>query len=489
MFQIGRRRPYRRVNVQIQQGKEFFVLNRNAMNKERTKKQKTKNVLEMPIVNPYSAGIDISDKEHVVAVPEGLSDKRVTAFGAMTSDLEALASWLEGCEIDTVAMESTGVYWKPLFQLLVSRGFEVYLVNAAHIKNLTGRKDDENDAMWIQKLHSCGLLKTSYLPGEQQDELRTLTRYRRTLTEDCSRFINRMQKALELMNIKFHTVINDITGKTGTAVIEAIIGGERDAHNFLPFIDPRIKASPEAIVKSLEGYWRSDHLFTLKESYAMYKIYKEKIAACDSEIEKHLLRWEASCNEGEIAPKGEKAKEGPAKRTKKQKHKGCPQFDTRSYLEKIHGTDVLAIFGLSETSGLELLAEVGTDMGKWKNEKHFVSWLNLCPNNKISGGKLISSRLFDKHPNPGSEAFRHAANGVQNMDNWLGDYFRRMKAKGGHKYAIVATANKLATIYYKMVRFKKEFIPVDLTDYRAKYKQAKISYLERKLAQLKAEAA
>ncbi len=459
------------------------------MNKEKAKKQKTKNVLEMPIVNPYSAGIDISDTEHVAAVAEGLCSKRVQAFGSMTSDLEMLASWLEECEVDTVAMESTGVYWKALFQLLVSRGFEVYLVNAAHIKNVTGRKDDENDAMWIQKLHSCGLLKSSYLPDAQQDELRTLTRYRRTLTEDSSRFVNRMQKALELMNIKFHTVINDITGKTGTAVIEAIVGGQRDARNFLPFIDPRIKASPEIIVKSLEGNWRSDHLFTLKESYAMYKIYKERIAACDSEIEKHLQCWEAACNEGEISAKEERAKETPVKKTKKQKHKNHPQFDTRAYLEKIHGVDVLAIFGLSETSGLELLAETGTDLGKWKDEKHFVSWLNLCPNNKISGGKLISSRLFDKHPNPASEAFRHAANALQKMDNWLGDYFRRMKAKGGNRYAIVATANKLATIYYKMVRFKKEFTPIDITDYRAKYKQAKISYLERKLAQLKAEAA
>jgi len=473
----------------IQRGKELFVLKHNTMDKGRPKKQKTKNIVEMPIVNPYSAGIDIGDKEHVVAVPEGLSDKRVVAFGAMTPDQGMLASWLEECEIDTVAMESTGVYWKPLFQLLVSRGFEVYLVNAAHIKNVTGRKDDENDAMWIQKLHSCGLLGSSYLPGGRQDELRTPTRYRRTLTEDCSRFVNRMQKSLELMNIKFHTVINDITGKTGTAVIEAIIGGERDARNFLPFIDPRIKASPGTIVKSLEGHWRGDHLFTLKESYAMYKIYKERTAACDSEIEKHLPCWEAACNEGEISAKEEGAEEAPVKKAKKQKHKNHPKFDTRAYLEKIHGVDVLAIFGLSETSGLELLAEVGTDLGKWKDEKHFVSWLNLCPNNKISGGKLISSRLFDKHPNPASEAFRHAANALQKMDNWLGDFFRRMKAKGGNKYAIVATANKLATIYYKMVRFKEEFTPIGITDYRAKYKQAKISYLERKLAQLKAEAA
>lgn len=458
------------------------------MNKEKAKKQKTKKVLEMVVVNPYSAGVDISDKEHVVAVAEGLSDKRVRAFGSMTSDLEELVSWLESCEVETVAMESTGVYWQGLFQLLVSRGFEVSLVNAANIKNVTGRKDDENDAMWIQKLHSCGLLRSSYLPGEQQDALRTLTRYRRTLTEDCSRFVNRMQKALELMNIKFHTVINDIMGKTGTAVIEAIVGGERDARNFLPFIDPRIKASPETIVKSLEGNWRSDHLFTLQESYTMYKIYRERITACDIEIEKHLQRWEASCNEGEISAKDSKAKKETAKKEKKQKPKNYPPFDVKAYLNKIHGVDVLAIFGLSEIGGLELLAETGTDLSKWKNEKHFVSWLNLCPNNKISGGKLISSKLFNKHPNAASQAFRHAANTIQRSDNWLGEFFRKKKRSGGNKYAIVATANKIAAIYYKMVRLKQAFNPVDVTEYQAKLKQVTIGRLERKLDQLKALA-
>jgi transposase len=469
------------------------------MNKGKPKKQKTKNVLQMPIVNPYSAGIDISDKEHVVAVAEGLAEKRVQTFGSMTCDLEKIALWLEECEVDTVAMESTGVYWKPLFQLLVKKGFEVYLVNAAHIKNVTGRKDDENDAMWIQKLHSCGLLKTSYLPDEEQDMFRTLVRYRRTLTEDSSRFVNRMQKSLELMNIKFHTIISDITGKSGLAVVEAILDGERNANNFLPFIHGGVKASADEIVKSLEGNWRADHLFTLKESHAMYKIYRERIALCDKEIEAYLQRWEAKRNEGEIIIKKQQedreaeqdieVQKKPAKKQKKSKNKNNPPFDTRTYLERVHGVDILAIFGLNAIGGLELLAETGTDLTKWKNEKHFVSWLNLCPNNKISGGKIISSSLLKKHPNPASQAFRFAANGVQKSDNWLGDYFRRMKARGGHKYAIVATANKIATIYYIMLTTKTEFMPVDVKEYRQHYDQAKISYLERKLAKLKANAA
>lgn len=456
------------------------------MSKVKSKKTKAKNVIEMPIVNPYAAGIDIADKEHVVAVPEGSSSERVRNFGTMTCDIAEIIKWLEDCEVDTVAMESTGVYWKPLFSMLIRRGFEVYLVNASHVKNVTGRKTDESDAMWIQKLHSCGLLKSSYLPDDDQEALRTLVRYRRVLIQDMSRFINRMQKSLELMNIKFHTVISDITGQTGKAVIEAIVKGERNAVNFLPCIGKGIKADRQTIVKSLEGNWREEHLFTLKESYEMYKIYRLRIEACDAEIEKHLQHYEAKPNEGvvEVKPMVENKS-----MTKKKKDKNHPRFDVRKYLETIHGVDVLNIYGLSETGGLELLAETGTDLSKWKNENHFVSWLNLCPNNKISGGKLISSNLLKKKPNPASLAFRQAANGVQKSNNWLGDYFRRMKAKGGNKYAIIATANKIARIYYKMVRYKQDFNPMDLELYQQKYKQAKIAYLERKLSQLKKDAA
>src|SRR6266536_2901322 len=285
------------------------------MSKKTAKKPQTKNIVEMALVNAYAAGIDISDKEHVVAIPEGVAAERVRKFGTMTCDLELLVSWLIECCIKTVAMESTGVYWKPLFSMLIRAGFEVYLVNSKHVKNITGRKTDEDDAMWIQKLHSCGLLHSSYLPDDEQDTLRTLVRYRRVLIEDCSRFINRMQKSLELMNIKFHTVISDITGQTGKAVIEAIIAGERNAANFLPLINSRVKANHENIRKSLEENW---------------------------------------------------------------KDKNHPRFDVRAYLQRIHGVDVLAIPGLSETGGLEILAETGTDLSKWPKDTNFCSWLNNC---------------------------------------------------------------------------------------------------------------
>ncbi len=448
------------------------------MKKETSKK---KSVVNMPLVNPNAAGIDIGDTIHAVAVPAGRDDVHVKSFGAMTCDLEAIINWLHHCKIDTVAMESTGVYWKPLFGMLVRFGFEVYLVNSKQVRNVSGRKNDEDDAVWIQKLHSCGLLKSSYLPADEQEALRTLVRHRKTLTLDCNRFILRMQKAMEMMNIKLHTVIRDITGKTGIKIVEAIIKGERCAENFIVYVDKNIRADHATIVKSLQGNWRSEQLFILEDCYRSYQYYKERIACCDAAIELQLQQYQSEVFPEAIIDKNISS----TKRATKNK----PKFNTCSYLSAILGVDVTAIYGISDISALEILAETGTDMSKWETSKHFVSWLNLCPNNKISGGKLISSMLMKKKPNSASQAFRNAANAVQRSDNWLGDYFRRMKAKGGNKYAMVATANKIAGIYYKMVSCKQQFNPVDLHSYQQKYKLAKITYLERKLNDLKKEVA
>jgi len=447
------------------------------------------NIVTMPLVHACAAGVDVGDTLHSVAIPEGIFAERVKTFGTMTCDLEAMAAWLLQGKITTVAIESTGVYWKPLFSLLNKKGLEVYLVNSRQTKNVSGRKTDEDDAMWIQKLHSCGLLKSSYLPDDEQEALRTLVRYRHTLVQDCSRFKNRMQKSLELMNIKFHTLFADIAGKTSIAFIEAILAGERNPQNFLPLVDGRIKASKEEILKSVEGNWRSEHLFTLAQSYEMNKVYLQKIAACDTAIEERLQCYQAFANDGQC---GEPVNENTAilkPVLKKKKQRGAPVFDVRSYLKKIYKVDVLAIYGLSEMGGLEILAETGVDLKKWPTENHFKSWLNLCPNNKISGGKLISSKLLKKKPNAASQAFRIAANTVQRSNHWLGDYFRRMKSKGGNKFAVVATANKIATIFYKMVVQQKDFMPFDLEAYQQKYKQAKIAFYEKKLKQLKAVAA
>jgi transposase len=446
--------------------------------KKSTQSKKRKQTSGLPLVHPNAAGIDIGDNFHVVAVPEGRDKEHVKTFGSMSCDLISIASWLKRCKIDTVAMESTGVYWKPLFGVLIKEGFDVYLVNAHHVRSINGRKNDEADAQWIQKLHSCGLLKSSYLPDDEGEALRSLVRYRRTMTQDCNRFVLRMQKAMELMNIKLHTIICDITGESGLAVINAIISGERDPKNLEQFVGKYVKADRQTILKSLQGTWRSEQLFLLKECYHSFCYYKERIAVCDQEIEKQLKSFQQSDH-----------KSTQIKQSNKRANKNRPRFNTYSYLKAIHGVDVTAIYGIGDIAALEILSETGTDMSKWETSKHFVSWLNLCPNNKISGGKVISSMLLKKKPNIASQAFRHAANAVQKSDNWLGDYFRRMKAKGGNKYAIVATANKIATIYYKMVRYKQEFNPVDVKDYQQQYKRAKIAYLERKLSQLQREVA
>lgn len=454
------------------------------MNKK-LNKGKTKKFVSMPMVNPNAAGIDVGDTLFSVAVPEGRDTIVVKDFGAFTCDLRSISEWLEQCGIQTVAMESTGVYWKQLFSVLVRDGFEVYLVNAKSTRNITGKKDDENDAMWIQRLHSCGLLKSCFLPDDHTETLRTFVRFRRSLIQDSTRYILRMQKSLELMNIKVHTVISDIVGKTGTSIIEAILAGERKPEKFMPLIDKRIKADKATLLKSLEGNWRTEHLTTLKLSYEMYKIFQLKIEECDKEIEKVLQDYHDKENVEQNEAAQKKSLDG---KKKKKKTKSSPSFDTNSYLKKIHGVDVLEIYGISEIGALEILGETGRDLSKWDTEDKWVSWLNLCPNNKITGGKLISSMRLKKKPNLATQAFRAAANSLSKSDHWLGDYFRRMRAKGGTKYAIVATARKLAIIYYKMVRYKESFNPVDLKQYQEKYKAAKISYLERKLTQLKKAA-
>ncbi len=422
---------------------------------------------------------------HAVAVPEGRDEVPVREFGTFTIDLVAIADWLKACRIETVAMESTGIYWKNLFSVLINRGFEVYLVNARHTRSITGKKTDESDAQWIQKLHSCNLLKSSFLPDEHTEALRSLVRHRRKLTQDSSTCVLRMQKALEMMNLKIHTVINDLMGKTGTAIIEAILAGERDAVNFLPFVDRRIKADRQDIVKSLEGNWRQEHLFLLEQHYQNYHFLQKQILTSDQKIERMLQLMHAKVNKGVIVPEKYVTLTPKGKISKQKKEKNQPLFDTRGYLKGIHKVDVIDIYGLNEISALEILSETGTNMGKWETAGHFKSWLNLSPNSKISGGKLLSSKLLKKKPNAAAKAFRMAAGGVQKMDNWLGHFFRRMKNKGGHKYAIVATAAKIAVVYYKMTKEKQPFNPSNYEAQLQKHKMAKIASLQKTLEKLR----
>jgi transposase len=448
------------------------------MSKIKTKKDQVKKISQLQVINLKAAGIDVSDTEMMVAYPINSEQLEVRAFESFTVDLHLIAKCLKENDITSIAMESTGVYWVALFLLLQEYGFEVFLVNAKHVKNVTGRKDDESDAEWIQKLHSCGLLRASFQPDNMTRTLRSMVRHRKNLVRTSSIYLNRMQKALELMNIKLHTIISDIDGKTGLRIVEAILAGERNSEVLADMRDRRIKASREEIIKSLEGYWTTEHLFELKQCYKLYVEHRNMIEECDKEIEKQLIEQIASKNEG-IIPDIPKVK----RKASNGKHK-IP-FNLTANLKEILGVDVTEVFGISEISALSIMSEVGTDMSKWKTEHHFTSWLGLSPNTKISGGKIISSRIMKKKSYAG-QAFRMAANSLYHSKSPLGDHYRRIRAKAGAAKAVVATARKLAIIYYKMVANKEAFNPKALENYQQKYKEKKINQLKKKIALLEA---
>lgn len=431
------------------------------MNEFKEKKSKA-----LPVLYPHAAGIDISSKEHYVAVnPESTSD-HIKAFGAFTEDLKAIALWLKKCKVDTVAMEATGIYWVSLFLVLEEEGFDVILVNAKHVKNVRGKKTDISDAEWIRQLHSCGLLSASFQPDAFTRKLRTYIRHRKNLIEMAATHIRMMHKALEQMNIKLQHVITDIIGRSGQDIIKSILSGERDPVKLASFCDGRIKASKkEFIIKSLEGVWKEEHIFELEQCFTLYHVYQEKIKQCDLQIEKHL-----------------RAKSGIDKnldeKPKLKYNKNNLNFDAKQILEKITGTDLSEVFGITDTNAIEIISEVGLDMRKWPTVKHFTSWLNLAPNNKISGGKLLSSRIPKKKNNAG-QIFKMAAFAVQRSKNWLAMFYQRIKVKRGTKKAVVATARKIAAIFYKMIKEKVKFNPIPIEKYMDGFKENQIKRLKR----------
>lgn len=441
--------------------------------------KKSKRIETFAIINANAAGIDISDKEHVVAVSADCCQKNVRTFNSFTENLYEIVNWLKACQVQTIAMESTGVYWTQLFLLLQEQRFEVALVNAKHVKNVTGKKDDDSDAAWIQKLHSCGLLQASFQPDSPTRSLRSTVRHRKNLIKEAARYLNRIQKALELMNIKIHTVISDIAGKTGQQILQAIINGERDAGQLAKLADPRIKADTQTIIKALQGYWRAEHLFELKQCYEIYLLFKEKITECDQMIQAQLQALMAQQQHGELPEINTQTKR------KKSTAKNQLTFNFTAYLMALYGVNVTQIMGISEKTALQVLAECGTDFNRWKSDKHFTSWLGLAPNTKISGGKVISSRVAKKKHNAG-QAFRMAASTLYQSKSPLGDYFRRIRAPSGPGKAVVATARKMAVIYYHMILNKQTFDPQALIIADKKFKAYKIKRLEKQLKSLKA---
>lgn len=449
------------------------------MKKEQKREMKKKRLSQgLPVMNPYAAGIDVGDTRFDVAISDGVSGFEVREYPTFTEDILDLVNWLKSEGITTVAMESTGIYWLNLYLMLEEVGIEPYLVNAKHVKNVTGRKKDDTDAIWLLKLHSCGLLQKSFQPEGEIRILRTYVRQRKNLVSICSDSVRRMQKALELMNIKIHTVISDILGKTGMQMIRAILDGERNPNEFLKFKDHRIKASDDEIKKSLTGIWKEEYLFMLKQAYDEYVFYQAQILECESKIQEQLLHQVAKVQSGDIT--GIKAK-------KKGYKKNEFNFEIRPLLKIIAGVDLCDMEGISETSSLYILSEIGTDMSKWKNSKHFSAWLNLAPNTKITGGRIISSKMQKKKNNAG-QAFRMAANSAKTCKSPMGDYARKMKSRLGKKAGNVAIAHKLAIIIFTMLKDKCSYNPNMITLTQEKMREKQIAYLERQLNKLKKAA-
>lgn len=443
------------------------------------KKQKSNKIEKFSVVHPNAAGIDVADKELVVAVPVEAAEERVQKFGSYTCDLYDIAQWLKSCGVDTVAMESTGVYWIQPFLVLQSEGLKPWLVNARQVKNVTGRKSDENDAMWLQKLHSCGLLSKSFQPEIEVRAIRDLLRHRKRFIEEINKSANAIQKELEQMNIKYHTVISDIQGKTGQKILQAIVNGERDPEKLAEYRDRRIKASREEIVKSLQGFWKEEYVFMLAQHYDLLQNLRGKLHEIDRELQKHLKAYVAKQNDGGLPDEIENQENHIPRNPKNDLI-----FDATPYLKHIYGVDVTAIDGIKGLGALTIFSEIGSDLSHWPTEKHFTSWLGCAPKDEISGGKLLSSKT-DKKKNVAGQVFKQGAVTLWRSSSPLGDFYRRIKSKAGPLKAAVATSRKTSVVFYKMVVNQREYDPEALKKGQEKSKQKKIQALERQLERLK----
>lgn len=428
---------------------------------------------EWSIVHPHAAGLDIGLQEIWACVPPTEARPAVRPFSTFTPDLEALADWLQACHIETVAMESTGVYWIPIYDLLEARGMDVYLVNARHLKNVPGRKSDVQDCQWIQRLHSYGLLTASFRPTAEMCVLRTYLRQRRMLIEYRAAHIQHMQKALQQMNVQLTQVLSDITGETGLQIIRALVAGQRDPVRLAQYRDPRCKHSHDEVVRALTGHYQPEHIFTLTQALAAYDFYTTQIQACDEAMEQHYHHCPPAQDDLPPLPPS----------TKTNTHsKNAPTFDVRAELYRLTGVDLTAIDGLNASTAQEILTEIGTHMEKWPTDKHFCSWLHLAPHNAISGGKVLSSHVL-----PGvtraAQAFRLGAQAVSKTDTALGAFYRRLRARLGPERATVATAHKLARLVYHLLKYHEAYNPVTPDVYEQALRQREIATLTRRAKQ------
>jgi transposase len=424
----------------------------------------------LSLTHPNAAGIDIGSASHYVAVPPDRDDEPVREFPSFTADLQRLADWLDGCGVDTVAMESTGVYWIPLYELLDARGFTVLLVNARHVRNVSGRKSDVLDCQWLQQLMSYGLLRGAFRPADEVCVLRSLSRQREMLLRSQARHVQHMQKALTQMNIQLANVISDVVGETGQKILRAIIAGERAPQALAAMKNVRIHASSEEIAKSLHGNWRTEHLFALKQALALFDFYSTQLTECDCEIEQQLQRLQAHGGE-------------PATGKKRGRARNAPKFDLRTQLFRMCGVDLTRIDGIDITTALVVLSEVGVDMSRFASDKHFASWLGLCPGTKITGGKVLSGKT-KRCVNRAAQALRLAATALRTSQSALGAYFRRMCSRMDKPKAVTAAAHKLARLIYAMLTKGEEYTDQGQEYYEERYRQRVLRQLSKRAEKL-----
>jgi transposase len=425
-------------------------------------------------VNLDAAGVDIGARAVVICVPKGRDPKGqyIRTFSTLMPQLRKACEWMKQCVVKTVAMESTGVYWIPLYELLEEQGFEVYLVDARRVKNVSGRKKDETDAEWLQKLHRYGLLRRAFRPEGAICALREYQRQRSMLVRTASRHIQHMHKALSQMGLQLHHVLRDITGVTGQKIVRAILAGERDGKVLAKFRDPNCKNSEETIAQALEGNYREEHVFSLRQAVELYDYYQEKIRDCDREIERKLREFEPRVSaEGKLV--GRHSKSGGNE----------PRFDLRSRMFEMTGVDLTRVPGLNSYTVLQAVSETGLDMSRWKDDKHFTSWLSLSPNHRESGGKILG-RSTQSSANRAATVFRLGARALYNADNALGAFYRRIRARRGAPKAITATARKIAVIYYCMLRYGTEYVEKGQDWYDEQYRGRVERNLRRRAAGL-----
>jgi transposase len=431
-------------------------------------------ICAMDVLHPDAAGIDVGSDFHVVAVPSAdQCHVLVRSFGACTADLQALADWLTEHKVTTVAMESTGVYWIPLYDLLESKGFSVLLVDPRQIQRTPGRpKTDTQDAQWIRRLHSLGLLKGAFRPKEDFRVLRCYLRQRANLIRYASHHVQHMQKALEQMNVKLTEAVSDVLGKTGMSIIKAILAGVRDPAALAALRDPRCKQDAGQLALALQGNWRDEHLFELKQAVELYEFYQKQMSDCDKQIEGQLEKL-----------RDPKAGEVPPRPRQTKRSVNAPRFDARGRLYSVTGVDLTAIEGIQETTALVLISEIGMDMSKWPSSKQFCSWLGLCPQVRGSAGKVLSSHV---RPGPGraGQALRMAANSLQSSKSALGAFFRRIASRAGRAKAVTATAHKLGRLVYALLKHGEQYVAKGMEEYEQEHRERMVRSLTRKAQEL-----